>query len=97
MDNESEDKKDIIFYYLDTLFETIDVEERFNVNGDLSSYGSYKFFILFPTKNDLWFSRNESKLIMEMFDISWKELEECLIEYFSKKFNARILDNIILF
>ena len=97
MDNESENKKDIIFYYLDTLFETIDVEQNFNADGTLSSYGAKKFFILFPTQKDLWFSRNESRLIMEMFDISWKELEESLIEYFSKKFNAQILDNIILF
>lgn len=97
MENESENKKDIIFYYLDTLFETIDVVEKFNADGDLSSYGAYKFFIVFPNQKDLWFSRSESRLIMEMFDIDWKELEESLIEYFSKKFNAQILGDIILF
>jgi hypothetical protein len=91
----SQNKKDIVFYYLDTLIDSSDVEIKRDEQGNINSVGSKFFFYINVRGNDIWFNRKEAFLICKMFDIDSSILDLYLNWYFSKKFNLDMNDNHI--
>lgn len=98
----SENKKDVVFYYLDTLIDSSNVEIKRNDEGGIISIGvkllfyiSVKNSLLSLKGSDIWFNRKEALMICKMFDINFSFLDSYLNEYFSMRFDLDINDEHI--
>ena len=97
MDMERNDKiRNLVFSYLDGLFENIDISENeFGIRGEV---GNVLLFSYFPQFHRLFFNRDTINLMYNMFgfDINDKSVGDYVKLYLSKKVKSSLITASLL-